>query len=287
MVNNLHSTSRILDCRGRPLALGGESAVMGILNVTPDSFSDGGQFASLEAAVAQAERMVAEGAAIIDVGGQSTRPGYTEISAEEEIARVIPVIRALVERIAVPLSIDTYKPAVARAALEAGAQVLNDIRGLQGDSELLAVAREWGCPVVVMHQELGFAQADGDTIDKLNTYFRRSIATAEEAGISVERLILDPGIGFGKSQAQNLEIAGRMGELRELGLPLLLGASRKSFIGNVLGLPAPERLEGTLATTALAAWEGVELIRVHDVAANVRVARVIAAIRAAKAKKLS
>lgn len=260
---------------------------MGILNVTPDSFSDGGRFASLEAAVAQAERMVAEGAAIIDLGGQSTRPGYTEISAEEEIARVVPVIRALVDRIAIPLSIDTYKPEVARAALEAGAQVLNDIHGLQGDFELAAIAREWGCPIVVMHQEKGFAQADGDTIEKLNTYFRRSIALAEQAGISPERLILDPGIGFGKTQAQNLEITGRMSELRELGLPLLLGASRKSFIGNVLGLPVAERLEGTLATTALAAWDGVELIRVHDVAANVRVTRVIAAIRAARTIQLS
>ena len=257
---------------------------MGILNVTPDSFSDGGQFATTSVAVERALRMVAEGAAMIDVGGQSTRPGYTEISAEEEIARVVPVIRALLDQVSVPLSIDTYKPEVARAALDAGAHVLNDVFGLQGDPKLAAVAAEFGCPVVAMHQEKGFAQAPGDTMEKLATYFRRSFALAGEAGLPATRLILDPGIGFLKTQTQNLEIVARIDELRGLGCPVLLGASRKSFIGNVLGLPATERLEGTLATTALAAWHGVELIRVHDVAANLRVARMIAALRSAQGK---
>ena len=280
MVNYVQSISRILDCRGRPLALRAEASVMGILNVTPDSFSDGGQFSTTAAAIEHAEHMVAEGATVVDVGGQSTRPGYQEISIEEEIARVVPVIRALLARISVPLSIDTYRADVARAALEAGAHLINDVYGLQGDSGMAAVAAAFSCPVIVMHQEKRFAQEEGDTIEKLNTYFRRSLALAGEVGISSERLILDPGIGFLKTQAQNLEILGRIDELRYHGLPLLLGASRKSFIGNVLGLPANQRLEGTLATTALAAWKGVEIIRVHDVAANVRVARMIGAIRA-------
>lgn len=281
MVKNAYPISRILDCRGLPLALGGEVCVMGILNVTPDSFSDGGQFATTAAAVERAVRMVEEGARIIDLGGQSTRPGYTEVSADEEISRVVPVIQALLGRIPVPLSIDTYKPDVARAALKAGAHLLNDVHGLQRDSEMVAVAAEFGCPVVVMHQEKEFAQAAGDTIEKLVTFFRRSIALAAEAGIAADRIILDPGIGFLKTQAQNLEIIGRIDELHELRLPLLLGASRKSTIGNVLNLPATERLEGTLATTALATWKGVEVIRVHDVAANVRTARMIDAIRRA------
>lgn len=280
MVNKLPSGLRILDCRGRVLSLGAEAAMMGILNVTPDSFSDGGQFASTAAAATRGERLVAEGAAMIDVGGQSTRPGYTEISVEEEIARVVPVIEALLGRVSVPLSIDTYKPEVARAALRAGAHLVNDVHGLQGDSGMAVLAAEFNCPVIVMHQEKGFASAPGDTMEKLLSYFRHSLALAAEAGVAPERVILDPGIGFLKTQDQNLEIIGRIAELRSLGRPLLLGASRKSFIGNVLGLPSTERLEGTLATTALAAWNGIELIRVHDVAANVRVARMIGAIRA-------
>lgn len=274
-------TSCVLDCRGRALALGGEVAIMGILNVTPDSFSDGGRFADTRAAVERGVQMAAEGAALIDVGGQSTRPGFAEISAEEEINRVVPVVTELVRRVSTPVSVDTYKADVARAALEAGAHLLNDVHGLQGDPEFTQVAAQFRCPVVVMHQERAFAQAPGDTIEKLAAFFERSIAAAAAAGIPRERLVIDPGIGFLKTQTQNLEIVGRLQELRALGLPLLLGASRKSFIGNVLTLPAPDRLEGTLATTALAAWTGVEIIRVHDVAANVRVAKMIAAIRAA------
>lgn len=254
---------------------------MGILNVTPDSFSDGGQFNETAAALVHAERMIAEGAAVIDVGGQSTRPGFVEISADEEIARVVPVIEQLVARTTAALSIDTYKPGVAKAALRAGAHLLNDIYGLLKTPEMAELAAEFSCPVVAMHQEPGFRETPGDTLDKLKRFFERTIATAHRAGIPGERLILDPGIGFGKTQEQNLEIVARLGELRAFGFPVLLGASRKSFIGNVLNLPATERLEGTLATTAVAAWQGVELIRAHDVAANVRVAKMIAALRGA------
>jgi dihydropteroate synthase len=266
---------------------------MGILNVTPDSFFDGGKHDVRENAVAQAERMVAEGAGIIDVGGQSTRPGFVEVSADEEIARVVPVIEQIVQRGTVVVSIDTYKPAVARAALEAGAHVLNDIHGLQGAPELAGLAAEFGVGVVAMHHDDKFRQyvrRPGDTaaglavidlIERMKTWLARSLEIAEAAGVPVDQVVLDPGIGFFKTQEQNLEIMGRLAGLRGLGCPLLLGASRKSVIGHVLGgQPVEDRLEGTLATTTLAVWQGVEIVRVHDVAANVRAARMAQAIRA-------
>ena len=272
--------ARTLVCRGRALALGAQPLIMGILNVTPDSFFDGGEHATLESGVARAVEMVAEGAAVIDVGGQSTRPGFKEVSAEEEIARVVPAITALAVRLEVPLSIDTYKPAVARAALTAGAHILNDIHGLQRDPELALLAAEFGCAVVIMHNDERFPTAGGDVIARMSAWLDRSLEIAARAGVAKDRIVLDPGIGFFKTPQQNLEIMGRLGELRALGYPLLLGASRKSTIGHVLdGLPVEERLEGTLATTALAVWQGVDLVRVHDVQENVRAARVAWAIR--------
>lgn len=255
---------------------------MGVVNVTPDSFSDGGKFSQTFDAIGQAERLVKEGAAIVDVGGQSTRPGFAEVSPEEEIARVVPVIGDLLGRIGVPISADTYKPEVARAALAAGAHVLNDVYGFQGDPSLPEIAAEFECPVILMHQEKSFKTAPDDSLKKMKAFFDRSIALAERAGVDLTRIILDPGIGFLKTQAQNLELMGRVDEMRAWGFPILLGSSRKSVIGNVLDLPVNERLEGTLATTAIAAWHGVELIRVHDVAANVRVTKMVAAIRAAR-----
>ena len=275
---------RRLDCRGRELVLGGEPRIVGILNVTPDSFFDGGRFADVDAAVAQAHRLVAEGATLIDIGGQSTRPGYEEVPVEEEIRRVVPVITALASTLPVPLSIDTYRRAVARAALQAGAHVLNDIHGLLRDPALANVAAEFGCPVVVMHNEPEFEAATGDPLARMIRYFERSLATAARAGIPAERIILDPGIGFAKTQAQNLAILARLPELRALGRPLFLGASRKSVVSHVLDLPPGERLEGTLAITSLAAWHGVELLRVHDVQANLRAARMAAALHAAGAR---
>jgi dihydropteroate synthase len=268
-------------CRDRVVELGSGPIIMGILNVTPDSFFDGGRHDLLENALAQAERMIAEGARILDIGGQSTRPGYTEISPQEEIARVVPVIAALVQRTDVVLSIDTYKPAVARAALEAGAHILNDIHGLQRAPELARIAAGVGAGVVAMHHEEGFQNAAGDLIGRMTAWLARSLEIASAAGVPAERVAVDPGIGFFKTQPQNVEILGRLGELRALGCPVLLGASRKSVIAHVLdGLPAAERLEGTLATTALAVWQGVEMVRVHDVLANARAARMAQAIRA-------
>jgi dihydropteroate synthase len=271
--------SRQLKCRDRAVVVGRETLLVGILNLTPDSFFDGGKFATGESAIAQARRLVEEGAAIIDVGGQSTRPGYEEISDEEEIARVVPAITALVPQLPVPISIDTYKPAVARAALQAGAHLINDIHGLQRNPELARLAAEFGCPVVVMHNDAAFRETPGDVIYKIKIFFDRSREIAAQAGLAEALIVLDPGIGFGKTQGQNLEILARLSELKLLGFPLCLGASRKSVIGNVLALPPEERLEGTLATTALAVWQGVEFIRVHDVRANARAAKMAAAIR--------
>lgn len=259
--------------------LGGEPQIVGILNTTPDSFFDGGLHASPSAAIARAEAMVAEGAAMLDIGGQSTRPGHAEISAAEEIERVAPVIAALNERITVPLSIDTYKPSVARAALAAGAHVLNDIHGLQRAPELAHLAAEFGAAVIAMHFEENFKTAGADTLPRMHAYFARTLEIAAHAGIPLTRIVLDPGIGFGKTPEQNLEILGRLAELRALGCPLLLGASRKSFIAHVLDVPVDERLEGTLATSALAVWQGVDFLRVHDITANLRTARVARAIR--------
>jgi dihydropteroate synthase len=253
--------------------------LVGILNLTDDSFFDGGRYVGFDAAINQAERMVSEGAAMIDIGGQSTRPGYQEIGAAEEIAKVVPVIGELLKRVAVPLSIDTYKPEVARAALEVGAHVLNDVHGLQGNPELARLAAEFRCPVIVMHQEAGFPESQGDTIKKMKAFFTRSMEIAGQAGVPRDNLIIDPGIGFAKAHKQNLEILARLSDLKALGCPLLLGASRKSVIGNVLSLPPSERLEGTLATTALAVWQGVDFLRVHDVLANARVVKMIEAIR--------
>lgn len=274
-----------MPCRNRQIVVGGEPRIVGILNLTPDSFFDGGNFTGFDAALAQAQRLIAEGAAMLDIGGQSTRPGHEEIPDEEEIARVMPVLEALVLRTSVPLSIDTYKPAVARAALRAGAHVLNDIRGLQRSPELAEIAAEFGCPLIIMHQDAAFPGFAGDPIPHLRRFFAASLAVATRAGVARERVILDPGIGFAKTPGQNLAIMGRLAELKCFGCPLLLGASRKSTIGSVLGgLPPGERLEGTLATTALAVWQEVDLIRVHDVQANLRAAQMTYAIRQASCR---
>jgi len=267
-----------ISCRGRTLELGRRSVIMGILNVTPDSFSDGGRWADPERAVARALQMLHEGADIIDVGGESTRPGHQPVPADEEMRRVLPVIAAL--RRAAPeaiISVDTQKAAVAEAALEAGADMLNDIWGLQGDPDMVRVAARRQCPVVVMHNQHGTGYRDlmGDILD----FFRRSLALAAEAGLPEELIILDPGIGFGKTALQNLEVIQRLGELRALNRPLLLGVSRKSTIGKVLGgLPPEERLEGTAAAVAIGIANGADILRVHDVLAMKRVAQVADAI---------
>ncbi len=266
-----------------PPPTSGAAQIVGILNLTPDSFYDGGKFLSPENAVARATEMVREGAAIIDLGGQSTRPGHVEISAEEEIARVVPIITALRAQLAVPLSIDTYKPAVARAAFAAGAHILNDIYGLQRHPELATLAAEFRAPVIAMHHDPALRDQPGDPLPSVLRFFEKTLALADAAGIPRAQLILDPGIGFGKTQPQNLALLARLDELRVFGCPILLGASRKSVIAHVLeNLPPDERLEGTLATTALAVWQGVDYLRVHDIRANARAAQMAHAIRQAK-----
>ena len=274
--------ARELLCRDRRLILDGTPLIVGILNVTDDSFFDGGQHNSLSAAVSHARLLVAEGASVIDIGGQSTRPGYLEVGPDEEIRRVIPVIRELVRHVAVPLSIDTYHAAVADAALIAGAHIVNDVHGLQRDPAMAGVIARHGAAAILMHNDAVFRDTPGDVIEKIKTLLVRSLALASAAGIDPARIILDPGIGFGKTQPQNLEILARLSELHALGHPLLLGASRKSVISHVLDLPADERLEGTLALTALAVSQGVQFHRVHDVRANHRAALMAAAIRAVR-----
>ncbi len=264
--------------RSKTVVLDGRPKMVGILNVTPDSFFDGGRHHTLESALDQAIQMAAEGAAIIDVGGESTRPGHVAVTVEEEIARVGPVIEMLARRIRIPLSIDTHKPAVARAAIAAGAEIINDVHGFQGDPELAKIAAQHGCGVILMHHDASFSEMRGATMERIAIFLNRSLAIAVAAGVPRERIILDPGIGFGKTHEQNLEILARLGELKSLGCPLLLGASRKSVIGNVVSLPADERLAGTLATTALAVWQGVEFLRVHDVRANLQCALMAKAI---------
>jgi len=259
---------------------GARTFVMGIVNVTPDSFSGDGLLTARDpvaAAVAQARAMVAEGADILDVGGESTRPGHDEVGAEEELGRVVPVIAAIREALPeIPISVDTTKPAVAEAALTAGADVVNDVWGVAADNALVHVAATRGAPLVLMHNRAAPRYDDlvAEVIADLATAIERAVA----AGVARERLIVDPGIGFGKTPEQNVEMLGRVAELRVLGRPILLGTSRKSTLGLILDLPADQRLEATLATTALGIAAGVDMIRVHDVRANVRAARTADAI---------
>lgn len=268
--------TRILDCRGKELELGKRTLVMGILNVTPDSFSDGGSYIGLEAAVAQAERMVEEGADILDIGGESTRPNHAEVSAEEEWRRLEPVLRMLLEKIPVPVSVDTYKAEVAAKALAAGAHLINDVWGLQKDENMAKVVGEYKAPVIVMHNQKGtdYHHLMGDIF----SFLEKSIELAEAQGLFGDQIIVDPGIGFGKTTRQNLEVMARLAEFKALGHPVLLGASRKSTIGNTLNLPVDERLEGTLATSVLGVAAQVDIIRVHDVQANVRAIKMADAV---------
>jgi len=269
--------------RGR-LRLSERVHVMGILNVTPDSFSDGGLHEDADSAVESALRMVEEGADIIDVGGESTRPGAPEVPADEEICRVATVIESLRAKSRVPISIDTRKAKVARAALDAGADIVNDVSALRDDPALGPLCAERECPVVLMHMKgtPRTMQADpryDDVVDEVRNFLGEAVARAEAAGVARERTIVDPGIGFGKTVAHNLELVSRLDELGETGRPVLLGASRKSFIGKVLDIDSPaERLEGTLAVTALGVARGARIVRVHDVEANVRVARMAEAV---------
>jgi dihydropteroate synthase len=251
--------------------------VMGIINVTTDSFSGDGLGLNVEAAVAQGVRFVEEGADILDVGGESTRPGFQAVSQEEEIRRALPVVERLLRHVDAPISIDTYKSQVARAALEAGAHLVNDVSGFRHDPAMAPLVAEYGVPAVVMHNQRGrgFREVIGD----IRAGLEASLRLAEQAGIPRHRLIIDPGFGFGWAEEHNLEMLRRLGELHDFGLPVLIGTSRKSTIGAVLGgVPAGERLMGTAATVAIAVAHGADIVRVHDVAEMVQVCRVADAV---------
>jgi len=261
------------DIGGRSFEWGSRTYVMGIINVTPDSFSGDGVGSDLEGAVAQGLRMVVEGADMLDVGGESTRPGHQPISAAEETARTENVVARLTREAGVPVSIDTYKLEVAQAAVAAGAMILNDIWGLTRSPEIADLAAESHCALVLMHNQEGTDYA-GDVLDEIKVFLRASIDRALRAGVPRERVLIDPGIGFGKTAEQNWVVMRRLSELRELGQPILIGTSRKSFIGKLLDLPVDERVEGTAATVTAAVLRGVDVIRVHDVREMTRVARV-------------
>lgn len=254
--------------------------IMGVLNATPDSFSDGGLFIDADEAVEHARQMIGDGADIIDIGGESTRPGSEPISDEEELARVEPIIKKLAEA-DVPLSIDTYKPFVARKCIEIGAHIINDITGLKNQA-MIGLASELKVPVVVMHMkgEPKNMQQNpyyGDVVKEIKDFLRDKILKAKNAGI--KDIIVDPGIGFGKTTEHNLQILRRLNEFSELGCPIMVGPSRKSFIGNITGLKVDERLEGTLASAAIAAMNGANIVRAHDVKACKRAVQIADAIK--------
>ena len=264
----------ILKCRDRNIELGKRTLIMGILNVTPDSFSDGGKYNNLDSALEQAKKMVEDGVDIIDIGGESTRPGHTQISVEEEIGRVVPVIEMLSKELDVIISIDTYKYQVAEAALKAGAHIINDIWGLQYDNgEMAKLAADYNVPVIAMHNQNGTEYSE-DIILSMRKFFERTYEISDRYGISRDDIILDPGIGFGKGMEENIEVLARLEELRDMG-KILLGTSKKRFIGTILGgLSTDERVEGTVATTVIGIEKGVDIVRVHNVLENKRAALV-------------
>lgn len=273
-----------LKLRSRTLALGERTVVMGVLNVTPDSFSDGGKFLEPQPAAERALEMEREGADLLDVGAESTRPGSQAISVEEELKRVLPVLRTMRGRLRIPISIDTRKSEVAEAALTAGAELINDVSGLKYDARIAAVAAKYGAPLILMHvrgepetmQKKAFAR---DVMSDVRNGLKASVAKACKAGVQKSQLVLDPGIGFGKSFEQNYELLRNLPRLAELGYPLMVGSSRKGFLGKTLARdskPAPpeERIWGTAATVTASILNGAHIVRVHDVAEMVHVARV-------------
>jgi dihydropteroate synthase len=260
----------------RDFAVTNETYIMGILNVTPDSFSDGGRFNAFDCALKHTEEMIADGAAIIDVGGESTRPGYTMISDEEEIARTAPVIEAIRKNFDIPISVDTYKSAVAEAAIAAGADLINDIWGLKYDDKMAAVIAKSGVACCLMHNRDNTDY--NNFMEDMKVDLAQTVALAKKAGIAEDKIILDPGVGFGKTYENNLEAIRSLEQLHTFGYPLLLGTSRKSVIGLTLDLPAAERVEGTLVTTVMAVEKHCAFVRVHDVKENYRAIRMAEAI---------
>lgn len=251
--------------------IGDRTYIMGILNVTPDSFSDGGKFNEIENALSQVALMIQNGADIIDVGGESTKPNHTAVDEVEEIQRVVPIIKAIRSKYDIPISIDTYKGEVAKQAIEAGANLINDVWGFKKCDYISKVAAEYNVPCCLMHNRENL-EYENDLLEDVIFDIQESIKIALKAGVKKENIILDPGIGFVKTLNQNLELMNRLDELKSLGFPLLLGTSRKSMIGLTLNLGVDERLEGTLATTVIGINKGVDFVRVHDVKENKRAA---------------
>ncbi|HVP76886.1 MAG TPA: dihydropteroate synthase [Thermodesulfobacteriota bacterium] len=285
-LHNISRTQYSIRCRKQKLILGKRTLLMGILNVTPDSFSDGGLFFDKEKAVSYGLGMVAEGADIIDVGGESTRPGSKPLDVEEELRRVIPVIESLAKEVDVPISIDTYKAAVAQRAIEVGAQIINDISGLHFDPSLAEIAAREDTPLVLMHIRGTPETMQKDVLyrslfPEIVQFLKDSIRTAESAGLDPGQIIIDPGIGFGKTVEDNLLILKHLSEFRILGKPILLGTSRKSFIGKILNTSVENRLEGTLATIAIGVLNGAHIIRCHDIPQAKKAIAVADAVRLA------
>ncbi|MCA9810330.1 MAG: dihydropteroate synthase [Candidatus Dadabacteria bacterium] len=275
---------KLLSLRGKALPLGERTLIMGVLNVTPDSFHDGGKYTSTDAALRRAETMAGEGADIIDIGGESTRPGSGGVSGEEELARVAPVIREIRKRLDTPLSIDTTKPLVARAALAEGASMVNDISGLKFGTGVAEAAAEYGAAMVLMHTSSRPRDMQEKTeyeslIDDILESLRESIRKATAAGVREENIIIDPGFGFGKTAAQNLTLLKELARFRELGRPILIGTSHKSFIGAVAEDPSGNRLEGTAATVAIGIMNGASMVRVHDVGYMKKIAQMADAVK--------
>jgi len=277
LANTTREMKKETVCKRGTFHWGSRTYIMGILNVTPDSFTDGGNFNDLDRALFHAREMVEQGADIIDVGGESTRPGYQRISDQEEIERIAPVLEALIKEINVPISVDTYKSGVAKAALEIGVDIINDIWGCLDDPEIAKVAAEYNAPLILMHNK---HDTNYDSLmDEILASLRKSIAIAKEGGVPDQNIIIDPGIGFGKDLAQNIETMRHLEEFRTLGYPVLLGTSRKSIVGKTLDLPTNERVEGTAATVTLGIAKGAaDIIRIHDVKEMVRVARMTDAL---------
>lgn len=270
----------LLEIGQRALDLSSRTHLMGVLNVTPDSFSDGGRFFKLEEAIKQGLKLAEEGVDIIDIGGESTRPGSEPVTIEEELRRVIPVIEELTKRIKIPISIDTYKSKVAKEALDSGASMVNDISGLRYDPEMKKVIAEYDVPVVLMHiqgtpKNMQENPKYENLLEDIKRYLYQSISIAEKAGIGEDKIIIDPGIGFGKTLEDNLKILKNLREFKSLGKPVMIGVSRKSFIGKILDLPSDERLEGSLASIAVAIMNGANILRVHDVKESKRVAKLV------------
>lgn len=255
-----------IDIGGKKFYIGGHTYIMGILNMTPDSFSDGGSYKSKDEALRRVEKMISEGADIIDAGGESTRPGYQKISDEAEIERVVPVIEAIKARFDIPVSVDTYKSGVAETALLAGADLVNDIWGFKYDRHMAEIVKAYDAACCLMHNQEGTVYSN--FLEDVAHSLKESVQLAENAGISRHKIIIDPGVGFGKTYEQNLLVLKYLESFKSIGLPVLLGASRKSAIGLTLQVPAGERLPGTIAATVLAVMKGVSFVRVHDVLAN-------------------